>query len=299
MSLILLATLFALLVWWAGTGLVIYLDGLPPRTFRWSMAGATVLLGVGLVGAYLFRADSGTQAVYLSFGCGFLVWAWQEVSFYTGYVTGPRKQACQPGCAGWRHFGHALGVSLWHEIAIVVSALALWFATAGGPNRVAFWSFVILWVMHESARINVFLGVRNLSEEFLPEHLSYLRSFLRKRTMNPLFPFAVTGATVLAVLLLQQALAAPDAGSATAWGLLAGLALLGVLEHWFLVLPLPFTRLWHWGLASRNQEEPLAKRETATGSELPMAVSRPRPSALPPQGGNEPVQPVRLGRVPG
>jgi len=40
-----------------------------------------------------------------------------EISFHMGYVTGPRK----PGCHGWVHFGHALKVSLWHELAIVAS----------------------------------------------------------------------------------------------------------------------------------------------------------------------------------
>ncbi|MBV8868454.1 MAG: DUF3623 family protein, partial [Acetobacteraceae bacterium] len=40
--------LFALFVWWFSTGLIIFLDGLPRRTFRWSMLGATVLLAASL-----------------------------------------------------------------------------------------------------------------------------------------------------------------------------------------------------------------------------------------------------------
>ena len=39
-----LPALHGLLIWWFSTGLILFLDGLPKRTFRWSMAAATVLL---------------------------------------------------------------------------------------------------------------------------------------------------------------------------------------------------------------------------------------------------------------
>ena len=38
----------------------------------------------------------------------------------------------------------------------------------------------------------MFLGVPNLTEEFLPEHLHYLKSFLSRKPMNLLFPVSVT-----------------------------------------------------------------------------------------------------------
>ncbi len=34
-----------LLLWWASTGAILYLDGLDRRTFSWSMAGATGTVG--------------------------------------------------------------------------------------------------------------------------------------------------------------------------------------------------------------------------------------------------------------
>ena len=39
---------------------------------------------------------------------------------------------------------------------------------------------MVLWWMHQSAKLNVFFGVRNLNEEFLPEHLEFLKSFLHQ-----------------------------------------------------------------------------------------------------------------------
>lgn len=266
MTLLLVSTILALGIWWLSTGAVIYLDGLPRRTFPWTMAGSTLLLVAGVVLAGSVREDGGVWAAYLSFLGGFLVWVWQEVSFYTGYVTGPRKHACPEGCRGWVHFGHALQVSLWHELAIVASAALLWVAVAPGANQVGFWAFVILWVMHESARINVFLGVRNVSEGFLPPHLRYLSSFLRRRRLNPLLPFSVLGSAVLMFMLLQATLAAEMPGARAGLGLLTGLALLGVVEHLFLVLPVPLDRLWTWGLSSRNP------------------ISTPAPAGSPPGG---------------
>ena len=35
-----LPVLYALFVWWFSTGLIIYLDGLPRSTYRWTMLGA-------------------------------------------------------------------------------------------------------------------------------------------------------------------------------------------------------------------------------------------------------------------
>ena len=38
-----LPVLYTLFLWWFSTGLIVYLDGLHPRTFRWSLAGAGAL----------------------------------------------------------------------------------------------------------------------------------------------------------------------------------------------------------------------------------------------------------------
>jgi putative photosynthetic complex assembly protein 2 len=279
MTLLLVSIAVALLAWWLSTGAVIYLDGLPRRTFPWTMVIATLLMVAGIILVAGVRDSSSVSAAYLSFLGGFLAWGWQEVSFYTGYVTGPRKHACDPGCSGWRHFGHALQVSIWHELAIVVGAVALWFAAAPGTNRVGFWAFVILWVMHESARINVFLGVRNVSEEFLPEHMRYLSSFLRQRPMNPLLPFSVLGSLVLAGVLLIMTLETAAAGPRAGLGLLTGLAVLGVVEHVFLVLPVPLDRLWTWGLRSREKGgsgRPTPERDRIPPQALSIQVTRVR-----------------------
>lgn len=245
--------LFALFVWWFSTGAIIYLDGLPTRTFKWSMAAATIVLGAGFYGLWASAGDDSLGGVYLAFASSLAIWAWHEISFYMGYVTGPRQHACIEGCSGWKHLGHAVAVSLWHELAIIASAAVIVAMTWGSANETGLWTFVILWWMHESARLNVVLGVRNLSAHFLPPHLAYLKSFLNAKPMNLLFPISVTVSTVMWAMLVMSAAAATDPAGQASFVFLATMMGLAILEHWFLVLPIPAEAMWNWSLKSRDR----------------------------------------------
>lgn len=244
--------LFAVFAWWFSTGAIIYLDGLPRKTFKWSMAGATLLAAASLWGLWASAGDASLSGVYCAFASALGLWAWHEMSFYMGYVTGPRQHACEAGCRGWAHFGHAVQVSLWHELAILAAFATVLAFTWGAANTIGLWTFAILWGMHESARLNVFLGVRNVNEQFLPPHLAYLKSFLRKKPMNALFPLAVTVTTALFGILAAEAAFANDPARAAGFTFLAAMAGIGVIEHWFLVLPIPAEALWKWGMRSRD-----------------------------------------------
>ncbi len=249
-----LPVLFTLFIWWFSTGVILYLDGLPRHTFKWTMLAFTVLLGLALAGLSASKTDATESGAYCAFTCGLLVWAWQEVAFLLGFVTGPRRTPCPPGAIGWRRARYALQAVLHHELALIVLGVAVVAATWGGVNQTGLWTYLILWAMRQSAKLNVFLGVRNLNEGFLPDHLKYLQTYFTRRPINALFPVSVTVSTLLAVALWQAASAsAASAFQSTSLSLSAGLLSLAVLEHWFLVLPLPFEALWNWGLRSRSR----------------------------------------------
>ena len=257
MSTYLLPIVYTLFVWWFSTGVILYLNGLPRRTHPLTMLGATLLLGVGLVGLAVTRDNTSVSGAYLAFTGTLLVWAWQETAFLLGYVTGPRRTPCPAGSVGWRRAGFALQTLLHHELALIVLAFAVLIATWGGSNPTGFAAFMIFWVMRQSAKLNVFLGVRNLSEGFLPAHLRYLQTYFRRAPMNPLFPVSVIGASWLAALVWQAAAArGVGAFEATALSLTGTLLSLAILEHWFMVLPLPTQALWNWGLRSRAAGPP-------------------------------------------
>ncbi|MDM0113804.1 putative photosynthetic complex assembly protein PuhE [Variovorax sp. J22R133] len=253
MSQYLLPILYTLFVWWFSTGVILYLNGLPRWTFNWTMGAATLLLAMALLGLYTTRNDTRITGSYLAFTFALVVWGWQEVAFLLGFVTGPRRTPCPPGARRWRRAGFALQALLHHEFALIVLAVCVGLLTWNGSNPTGLFTFAILWVMRQSAKLNVFLGVRNLNEDFLPAHLKYLQTYFRRKPMNSLFPVSIMVSTWLAVLLWQGATAeAVSAFDATALTFAGTLMSLAILEHWFLVLPLPSEQLWTWGLRSRQ-----------------------------------------------
>jgi putative photosynthetic complex assembly protein 2 len=268
MSLYVFPILFALFVWWFSTGVIVYLDGLDRRTFRWTVLGMTGVLAGALYGLSISAVDASVTGAYTAFTCGLLAWGWQEVAFLMGPMTGPRKQPCPAGSRGFQRVVLAIQTILYHEIAILVCAAVVTAITWDAPNQVGTWTFMILWAMRQSAKLNVFLGVPNLSEEFLPEHLRYLTSFLSRKPMNLLFPVSIT-LSMVAVVLLAQLATAVDASpfSATGYTFLATMVGLAILEHWFLVIPLPATALWRWSLQSHPQAD-APDRHTAEATSL-------------------------------
>jgi len=126
------------------------------------------------------------------------------MAFLMGYVTGPRKSACASTCSGWPRFIHASQAVIYNELATVVAGGVVFILSAGMPNRFALWTFLILWAMRISAKLNLFLGVPNLGERFLPPHLQYLKSFFRRGAMNFLFPLSISGATAVLALLIEK-----------------------------------------------------------------------------------------------
>ena len=245
-------TVYALLCWWFSTWAILYLNSLPRSTHRWTLLGASVLLGLGLLGVGASASDTRVSAAYLGFTAALAVWAWVEVSFLLGYITGPRRRACPPGAEGWARAGHALMAILYHELALLLLGALLVGLCWGQPNQVGVWTFASLWIMRLSAKLNVFLGVRNLNEQFLPEHLRYIGSYFRHRLDgNPLFAASVIAATLGAAAVWSAARDAQGTPfEAAAAALVAAMLSLAVLEHWFMVLPLPSERLWQWGLRS-------------------------------------------------
>lgn len=234
-----------LVLWWVSTGVILRLDSLDRRTFGRSMAWASVILLFSLWLARQSSSQTTPGAAYLAFACGLVAWGWQLLSFYTGFVTGPRRSACPPDCRGLSRFVEAARTSLHHELSAVLGALALLALTYSQPNRLALWTYLLLWGMHQSAKLNAFFGMPNLGEDMLPDHLAYLASFMRRRPINPVFPFSVTVSTIATTLLFERALRADATAFDIAADLLLGaLMALAVAEHWFLVVPIDANAMW-------------------------------------------------------
>lgn len=244
---------FAVLGWWIGTGAILWLARRPLAWRGRVLALGTVALVLALAGLQRLSSKGAEAApvdVYLAFVAALVVWGWQELAFLLGIVTGPRRSPCPEPASGWRRTRFATEAVLHHEIALVVLG-ALLFATApdDGP-AVAWWTFVALWLMRLSAKLNLFLGVPNLNAHLLPVHLRYLASYFRQRPMNRLLPVVLLAACAAAGWLWHAALAgAPAPADRTALLLVATLLTLGIVEHLLMVLPLPQDALWQWAMS--------------------------------------------------
>ncbi len=241
----LLAILFVVGVWWLSTALVLRLVWLPRRTHRWSIGIASVLGLAGLVATFALRNDNTSTGACLGFLSGIALWGWHELTFLLGRVTGPRRGPCPPGLEGWERFRAATEAVIHHELALAATMAAVVALSWKASNQVAAWTFAVLWLMRLSAKFNVFLGVQNLSKDFVPPHLKYLTSYFRVSRLNPLMPFSVGIASVVAFFLFTAVTPTSD-GEATGLVLSASLLTLAIFEHLFLAVPVPDAWLWRW-----------------------------------------------------
>ena len=247
----LLACAFAAMCWWIGTGVILWLDRLPPKTFKWSLSGWTILLLLSFWGVYQSMQQVSVFNAYLGFGSVIVMWGWHELTFLTGWITGPRTIALQPGSTGWSRFTQSLNVILYHEVALLINLALLWMIQGDYPNHIALCTFSVLWFMRVSGKLNLYFGVPQNGAQVLPNHLSYLGSYFPTRSITTWFVLSFMSALgVWLWIIFQTQVGLIEA--TTGWVLLASLLGLGILEHAMMILPWPLERIWGWALSPKR-----------------------------------------------
>lgn len=268
---------YGIFIWWFSTGAIMSVYGRSQRVVSASFAVMTVALVAAVGGLLLTRARTDPLAVMLSVTCAVIIWGWQVGSYYLGFVTGARRwrdSAARP-VGGWARFVLALRFSLYHELAAAAGALVIALITVGQLNPWGLWMYLALWLLHTSAKLNIFFGVRNFSVAVLPAAMRYLDVVLGKARGNPLFPISIT-VEMSALAGLAYTLVAPNQlpGHEVGALLVGTMVLVGLAEHALLMLPIPAV-LWGWGIRLLPQQ----------GDE-PHPVVAPMPDSL--AGGNPP-----------
>ena len=133
---LLLPIAFTLGVWWLSTGLVLRAIQPSAGRQRGAMAAASLLLLLGMAGVVVTRDLVTPLGAYLAFVSAVLVWAWQEVAFLLGLVTGPNREPCPP-VSGWRRAWYAFTAIAHHELALVLLGIAVLLHSLSAPNPVA------------------------------------------------------------------------------------------------------------------------------------------------------------------
>ena len=251
-----IAGLIAVFVWWFSTGILLWRVRFADNAggdahFRSVMFGLPLLFA-GVAGLHLSLTDTSTSGVYYGFLSALAIWGWIELAFLSGVITGPERRTCPPDSPFATRLTRAIGTIAYHEALLISTLLLIAYASGGMPNHFAALTFAVLFFARISAKLNLFLGVPRINVEFLPKPLAHLPSHFRNSRMNGFFPFAVTGLTFAAGCWLERALSAPTDAGQIGYVLLAALTLLALLEHWFMVLPLPDQKLWRWMMPAQK-----------------------------------------------
>lgn len=245
-----IAALATLFLWWFSTGIILWrvrvADNGTAGDHGRSVLYGLPLLVIGGVAAHASLQDLTTAGIYLAFLGALALWGWLELAFLSGVITGPNRSPCPPHALPAERFWRAVGTIAWHELALALTLAGLALASAGSANPFAFGTFALLFGARILAKLNLFLGVPRINSHFLPRPLAHLPSHFRMRRITAFFPLSVSVLTGLSVLLLERAINVDEPGLAVGYALLTCLCLLALLEHWFMVLPLPDDKLWRW-----------------------------------------------------
>ncbi len=275
--------IYAAFVWWFSTGAVLLLVGRSGRfeILRTFTAGG--MLAGSLFGLALTAGDASVGGAYAAFTCTILLWGAQEIAFLAGWLTGPRPEPCPVGVTGSRRLGLALQAILHHEFALLACGAAIVALTWNEPNQIGLWTFAALWVLRQSAKINLFLGVPVTNDELMPDAVRFLKTFFARKPVGAFFPVSVTLATAVLVIMIQRIVeVAVTPFDVVGLTLVSTLFALGVVEHWFMLLPLPAITLWGWGMRSglppedtTMKQEPDASLTNAPPNLVVLASVRP------------------------
>lgn len=258
------ASLIALFTWWFATGLILLVIRRADRTggnaYNIAVFLSVPFLALGVAGVILSTPDTGLSGLYKGFFGALAIWGWIELSFLSGVITGPERADRPEGVSGKDRFWKAWDALAHHEILLLAGMAFVVLATTGAENTIAMWTYAILFFARISAKLNLFFGVPRINFEFLPLPLQHLKTHMTKGPITAFFPLSITVLSFATACFAQLLMTATNTVEATGLALLTSLSALALLEHWFMVIPLPDAKLWRWMLPAQKRitakEEP-------------------------------------------
>lgn len=253
-----IAAVSALFLWWFSTGIILWrvkrADHEGRDAHLWSVILGLPLLVGGFVAMRHTLDDTTGAGAFIGFVAALAIWGWLELAFLSGIIAGPNTRPCPPHAPLWERFFRACGTILWHELALMGTLGILAVISEGAANRFTLWTFAVLFFARITAKLNLFFGVPRIHTEFLPGPLAHLPSHFRRAPMNAFFPASVTALSFAVACWLERLATATTEGQTIGFTLLTALTALALLEHWFMVIPLPDQKLWRWMLPAPRPE---------------------------------------------
>lgn len=237
--------------WWAATGVLIAMQR-DEWTRGLSLLASTALAAYGARLLVATRDQRTPMAACRAFAAGALLWAWVSTLFYGGWVTGLQPGAGAGGSAPSLALAvEAVGATIYADLLslglIGMAVLATWRAR----NQMSVWTLLLFWGAHQTAKLNVFFGVRHAGGEFLPRDLAFLERYFGPPANSLLLPVTVAALGVLTAVLAVRAWHARTPYLRAAYALLAVLATLAMVEHALLGVDVALP-LWNVFLRARG-----------------------------------------------
>lgn len=238
------SVLIVIATWWLGTGMVLYLQ---QRLKHKGIALIATLCLLSLSSLAVLKYSSAQLEAwhsYAGFIAAVVLWGCLELSYFTGLVGGTHKLHCPRDCKTAIRFRLALSASIWHELSVLAVALLVLELCRHGSNPSGMYTFMVLWLMRWSAKLNLFWGVPNFNTDWFPAHMNHLHSYMKSSRVSLFFPLSVLAASAVAINLMINTVSAPSTES-LATALPCVLLVLAILEHLFMALPISDSALWN------------------------------------------------------
>jgi putative photosynthetic complex assembly protein 2 len=252
---LILPFIVVILLWFVSTGLVAMLNHRLRTSFGRALVIACTCALFGLALVVLTAHSTQIWATYASFLGGLLIWSWHEIAFLTGAVAGSHRDACPSGAKGWQRFSLATMALIHHEVALAMTAALLLSLAAVTANPTGAYAFALLLIFRLSSKLNIYWGVPNLSDELLPTHLAYLKSYFGPKRLHPILPLTLVMILGLSLYFGVAAYQADQPNETAHAALLCCLSLLAGLEHIFMALPFRDSALWGWAMGKTTKKE--------------------------------------------
>jgi putative photosynthetic complex assembly protein 2 len=248
MALILATALVATLAWWGSTGLIVLAVRQFDQRRNVVIICAAIIAAIGL-GVIIASADAASPSgAFAAFGGALALWAFFEVTFLFGWITGPRRVALPAVCSPLERFRHAAATVIHHEAGLALTLAGLAAFLQDAPNRVALMTFLVLWAMRLCAKFILFLGARHSFSELMPARLAYMQSYFRTDRTTLLFPFVLAAGLAVFVALVLVIRQETNDHVIVAHTLAATFLALALSELVLLNLPIRDSALWAWAL---------------------------------------------------
>ena len=273
---ILTPIIFAIFVWWFSTGILLFFvrlidkwENFPSEAKFLQYCSVLASLPIFILGIYLYHStlDSlSVNSIYLAFLSSLIIWGWLEFAFLCGVVTGPNTDECTKSISGISRFKSSLATILYSELALILTFGWLLSFGLSALNCFGLLTFSVLYFARLSAKMNIFFGVPYINFEFFPSPLRHIATYFRVRKVTAIFPISITLITCVAFFFLEHLFTSTSNGVSTQVGysLVLSLTILALIEHWFMVLPLPDSKLWAWMLPGTNTMVEKTRRQQVT-----------------------------------